>query len=500
MSIFSFIKSHAVLAGTVGAVAVAAAIIGGRVASRSQTSSTAGSNLKHVSLVRASDFRTDSSSVSADGVVQALSQADVKAQVSAPIVRLAAALGDQVKAGEIIAELSNADLRAQLDQAKLSLSAEGISLEAARKAAVDSVRESYLKADEAVHAQVDPMLFNSTKTSPQLSAFVTSPITYQDIWTMRADLTNSLSSWKGIVEALADGASDSEIVASLKASEKAVVPVRALLDKISLTLNEAAIIAVPADLGTVNAWKATITAARSSMSGVASALTAADKALSSALVTQGGEGTSPSTVAEAAVRNLEAQLAKTVVRAPITGKVSALPLRSGELATAGSLIASIVGPGTLQIDAFASAEDIAKIARGAKAYIQGTSTVGRVESISPSVNPANRKVEVKILLLDPEATGLVIGQNVNVRIEAIRTAQGDTGSSGTYRMPIQNVKIVPGNAFVFTLDESSKLVRHDITLGDVRGDFIEVKSGLTPDMQIVTPVYELEEGQEVIAN
>jgi hypothetical protein len=47
------------------------------------------------------------------------------------------------------------------------------------------------------------------------------------------------------------------------------------------------------------------------------------------------------------------------------------------------------------------------------------------------------------------------------------------------------------------VDADSKVVRRPVILGNVQGDFVEVKSGLSDDMKIVSPVYELEEGQTV---
>jgi hypothetical protein len=66
-----------------------------------------------------------------------------------------------------------------------------------------------------------------------------------------------------------------------------------------------------------------------------------------------------------------------------------------------------------------------------------------------------------------------------------------------YKLPIQNVKIVPGDAYVFTVEDSI-IKKNQVTLGEVQGDFIEVVGGLSDDMDIVTPVYELDEGEEVV--
>jgi hypothetical protein len=60
------------------------------------------------------------------------------------------------------------------------------------------------------------------------------------------------------------------------------------------------------------------------------------------------------------------------------------------------------------------------------------------------------------------------------------------------------VKIIPGEAYVFTLDNDSKIVKNPVIIGKINGDFIEIMSGIINNMNIVTPVYELEEGEKVI--
>ena len=61
------------------------------------------------------------------------------------------------------------------------------------------------------------------------------------------------------------------------------------------------------------------------------------------------------------------------------------------------------------------------------------------------------------------------------------------------------MKIIPGEASVYTLDENSKIKKNLVILGEVKGDFVEIKSGIESGMKIVSPVYELEEGDAVTA-
>src|SRR6187549_3002643 len=98
--LFAFIKSHAVLAGTLGFVVVVGAVVGGRAAHKQPISADVGANTKRVALVEVSSFRNSTSTVFADGIVEAASQADLKSQVGAPIAVINKKIGDNVVAGD----------------------------------------------------------------------------------------------------------------------------------------------------------------------------------------------------------------------------------------------------------------------------------------------------------------------------------------------------------------------------------------------------------------
>jgi len=151
MKIFSYLRSHIVVSTAIALLAVVIAIIGGRIATNKPTASVA-SDVTHVTLVNAASFRQGVPSVSANGIVQSHSQADLRSQTSAPVSSIDVSIGDSVYPGETILELQNADIQAQLDQAKASLAlAQGqystgaVSLNSAKQAAIDKVNDAYNK-------------------------------------------------------------------------------------------------------------------------------------------------------------------------------------------------------------------------------------------------------------------------------------------------------------------------------------------------------------------
>jgi RND family efflux transporter MFP subunit len=503
-TVFSFLKSHVVLASSIVILAVAGTLIAGRVANREKTAET-DTNVRQVTLVEAGTFRTGLSTIGADGVVESVAQVELKSQVSAPIARVYYSVGDTVSAGALIAELQNADIRAQLEQAKASLilaeSQQGsseVNLESARRSLVEKIRDSYSKSDNIINAQLEDILYRETSTQEgtvsSLETLVPNRLQEAVVLKQHELKVLTLPEWKKKIDTLTAVSSEADLVDVLKISRANLATISTLLDNTSTAINEISQDDAPLFLLNVTAgWKTIVDAARSSVSGSSAALTAAEAGVTGSGNSQVTSAAAQIAVAKAGIQALEAQLAKTIIRSPISGKIGELPLRSGELASPGQLIASVVGSGGLQVKAYASGEDFSRIQRNARATIEG-SIPAVVTSIAPSVNSENKKLEVKLTILGG-ATSLVVGQSVHALIDASATSNAIAGS--TYLLPMQNVKIIPGDAYVLTVNDQSKIEKRSVILGEIRGEFVEVKSGLADDLKIVTPVYELNEGETV---
>ncbi len=494
MKIFSYIRSHAVLSSGIAIVAVISMIVAGRMANRNKVVDNSQLNVKKVSLVSVSDFRNNQSKVSADGIVESVSQVDLKSQISAPISVVNVSVGDSVSAGQTIAVLQNADIKAQLDQARAGLrlaqgqyTSTGVSLESSKKNAIETLRTSYIAADEIINIKITQSLYESTGNNPKISTFISDRKLSESIRDKYLNSKGMFLDWKRVIDSLTFESKDSEIESAIVLSRKNFNTINSLLDDMALAINDAT--KGTNDAGTFAiflTWQDMIKDTRALANSTMRNLTGTESSISSSVA--------QTSSAQAIVRNLEAQFAKTVITSPISGKIASLPLRTGELAQPGQLIATVVGGGGLQIKAYASGEDFSRIKNGAKVLIQGKIT-GTVVNVAPSVNVINKKVEIKISVDDSNTNELVVGQNVTL---SISTDEQVNNKNNNYSLPIQNVKIIPGDAFVYTLDSESKIVKNPVVLGKVQGDFVEIISGINPDMMIVTPVYEIEEGEKVV--
>lgn len=516
MSIFSYIRKHAVITVIIVLAVIFIAIIGGRAASEKAPADNT-SAVKQVSLVSAAAFRRGGTSVSADGVVESHSQADLKSQTSAPLSVINVSIGQSVYPGQVLLELQNSDIRAQLAQAQATLalsqgqfSTGAVSLDSAKQNAIDKLRDAYNKTYEAVITQADTVLYNNDGNGGRLTSYTVETSLYTEITSTDLDLHQGLQDWRKAVDALSTrtaSTSVDDIKAAIKIAETNMSRANVLFGDMSRILNNLAIYATPSFMASVNAWKATVSGAQASVSGAEQSLTGAETGLNASVSSQGGTAPAQISLAQAGVSNLEAQLAKTIVKSPISGKVSALPLREGELASPGTLLATVIGNDSgLEIKAYVSGEDLSRVAVGAPVMIQGrsvqngTSTAdairGIVSNIAPGVDSTTRKAEVDIDITNGANSGLVIGRTVTVFITTTKASMSGNHPV-SYLLPIQDVKIIPGAAYVYTVDPDSKIKRNDVTLGQIQGDFIEVISGLDDTMNIVSPVYELDEGQLV---
>jgi len=508
MAILSSIKKHLVITSAFAIIVVILAVLIGRKLGSSDTVVVDKSE-KTVVLVNALSFREGSDTVRANGIIESRGQADLKSQMSATVSVTNGAIGDSVYAGQTILELQNSDIKAQLEQAKASLALAqgqyytgGVSLDSARGNALNVVRDAYLKGYDAVNTDIDPLLNNTDGNGSHLSTIITDSALSNKITAARIDLIAILRDWKTTTDSLSASSSVDILNSSIKLSLKNIVAIDSLLANISEALNDSAQHSTPAFTVFLNSWKGIVSGARASISGASQSLSASEAVLTGAGASYSSTAPAQVAAAKAGVDNLEAQLAKTIIRSPIDGKIAALPIGIGELATPGQLLATVVGDSGIEVKAYASGDDLSRIKVGAPVTIQ-SNMKGTVKSVAPNVSDVNRKVEVIVSVDQTATSSLVIGQNVQVAIQAskIQTVRSSISSDqkNIYLLPIQDVKIIPGNAFVYTVDGDSKIKKNAIVLGNINGDFVEVVEGITDDMDIVSPVYELDEGEVVSA-
>ena len=124
--------------------------------------------------------------------------------------------------------------------------------------------------------------------------------------------------------------------------------------------------------------------------------------------------------AKAAVAAAEAELDRTIVRAPIDGKIDRVPVQVGQAVQVGSEIAEIVDPNPMLAVAAVSEARRASVKAGQDAsvrFIDNSKTAGKVRFVSLSADTATRTYRVEVRMDNADAAipdGVTCEMEVNL--------------------------------------------------------------------------------------
>lgn len=261
-----------------------------------------------------------------------------------------------------------------------------------------------------------------------------------------------------------------------------------LLVKLDTSMEEAQLAAAQADASLA---KANLERARSLRAGEANSPADLDAAQARAKS------------AEAAVANLEAAIAKKRIRAPFDGRISIRQVELGQSVSPGTPLASLQSVTPIHADFWLPQQALADLRKGQRVKIRtdifpDARWDGEITTINPEVDVATRNVRVRATL--PNADG---------RLRPGMFASVEVLSSERRRVlviPATAAIYAPYGDSVFAIEEKQggngriakqKLVR----LGERRGDFVEVVSGLAPGETIVSSGgFKLRNGMAVAIN
>lgn len=445
--------------------------------------------LRAVTLESVGSLSGNGSGVGVIGTVRSVSEADIIAQSGGTVRRVNTALGSYVRAGAVIAELENAAERASVLQAEGTYDA----AVAARNAvspddSVTTVRNSYRTAFTAVEVafdtQVDLFFGEPTATGPRL---LIDQGPTQDLSRKRDALDDVLDEWRETARLV--NTRDPQVL--LDDAESKLRTVSAFLNELSLAANarnsratDTQISALASARSTVNTQLSAIASARSAYRSQSTSATASvDAGVKQAL---------------GALRAAQANLERTIVRAPIAGQVNYLPIRVGDYVTALSHVATVAQNGSLEIVAFVSEADRELLTAGTAVTVEGQYE-GIITSIAPALDPTTKQIEIRIAVNGGDT--LVNGQSVRISLPNTVAAPVTEVTSGPIMLPLSSVKLQGDARIVFTLSEEGRLSALNVEVGEVRGDRIEVRTPLAADLLIVKDARGLSDGQRVrVAN
>ena len=208
--------------------------------------------------------------------------------------------------------------------------------------------------------------------------------------------------------------------------------------------------------------------------------------------------------ARAQADNIRATIAKKKISAPFSGHLGIRQVNLGQMLREGDPIVTLQSLDPIYVDFTLPQQQFPQVRSGLPVRVTsdalpGVTIDGRITTINPQVDAETRSIKVQATVAN--RTGkLRPGMYVNVAV-------GLPASQKVLAIPATAVLYAPYGDSVFVIGEnregkSGKTLRQQfIRLGEKRGDFVAVASGLKEGETIViTGVFKLRNGQAVVVD
>jgi membrane fusion protein (multidrug efflux system) len=210
--------------------------------------------------------------------------------------------------------------------------------------------------------------------------------------------------------------------------------------------------------------------------------------------------------ADAAVATLRATIAKKTIRAPFDGRLSIRQVELGQALAAGAPVASLQSVTPIHADFWLPQQALAELKDGQRVRLRvdifpDARWEGAVTTVNPEVDPASRNVRVRATFPNKDGR-LRPGMFVNLEVLSDEIRQ-------VLLIPATAVLFAPYGDSVFVLEQKKdgagkeSTIAHQkfVRLGERRGDFVAVASGLSPgDVVVSSGAFKLRNGASVVVN
>lgn len=472
-------------------IGLAVVIIGGAALAQKGSTDDSGNQARTVTLSTVNELSGGTDGAGVLGTVQSVSEANLSTQTGGTVVRVGATLGQTVPAGYALVEFDNASQRASVLQAEGAYDAavaarNATSLPDTKTSARNAYQSAFTSIDNVLETDVDQFFGSPTPTGPRL--LISAPdLPYGELSRQRQDLDTMMTTWR----ANQASASTADPLTLLTEAQTDTDKVSAFLTTLATEANDLNSNATPAQISA-------LAAARASVNGVESSLSAARSSYRS--TSSGATAGADASVKQAlgSLQAAQAQLEKTIVRAPIGGTVNFLSPKVGDYVNALTHVATVAQNGALEIVLHISDDDRATLAVGSKVTV-GSGHTGVVTEIAPALDLVTKQIEVHVAVTDTkDASDLVNGQSVRVTLPNMAAAKVSAQATSTPALlPLAAVKLTADTRVVFTVGDDGRLKAMPVEIGQVIGDRIQVLTPLPVDLHIVTDARGLSDGEKV---
>jgi membrane fusion protein (multidrug efflux system) len=209
--------------------------------------------------------------------------------------------------------------------------------------------------------------------------------------------------------------------------------------------------------------------------------------------------------AAAQVAAVQATIAKKTIRAPFDGRISIRQVELGQILAAGAPIASLQSVTPIHAEFWLPQQALAGLAVGQKVHVHsdvfpGDTWEGQVTTVNPEVDPGTRNVRVRATVDNPDGR---LRPGMFASVEVLSGEPKDT-----LVVPATSVLYAPFGDSVYVLEpeaagEKKGLFARQrfVRLGERRGDYVAVVSGLSANETIVSSgAFKLRNGAAVVVN
>lgn len=203
--------------------------------------------------------------------------------------------------------------------------------------------------------------------------------------------------------------------------------------------------------------------------------------------------------AQADVRRLTVELDKTMIKAPIGGKISNIPVKIGDFIETNTILTSITQNDVLELNISVPLEKAIDLELGLPVEVLNTEkdaiAVGKIDFISPNVTSDSQLVLAKAFFNNDIQGKLLNRQFIPARII------WDSGQG--ILVPSSAIFRIGGQGFVFVAEKNTEgegliAKQRPIKLGEIHGNSYEVLEGLQTGEQIITAgILKVQEGSPI---
>jgi RND family efflux transporter MFP subunit len=451
-------------------------------------------NLPLVELISAREF-AGSGSINLIGSVRAFSETSLTAEASGRITSVPVSLGDEVFSGQIIATIENASEQAAVLQAEGAYEAALASsnqtstgntqnrFENKKDEIISVMKKAYISADNIIKSKIDLFIDEPESRFPEFSTSLSDYFLRQDINKKRQSLQSTFEDWDILVDSLTvDSISLSDL-------EQAISYLREIEELMRMISNGSVDFDSNSTVSDseISAYISNVSSSRNTVSSLIIELNQNKESLRSS--------TSEVTILDAQLKQslgslnaAKANLAKTIIRSPISGTVNNLSVRTGDFVSVQQRVAEIANNNALEIVTFVGTSDKKVISVGAEVTIEDE-FIGVITEIAPAIDSSTGKTEVRIA---SESSEFQNGDTVRIT----KSFEKSDTTNDIVNIPLSAIKFQLEDGFVFVL-ENQELVLRPIILGTIRGGSAEVIEGLSAQDEFVLDARGLVEGTKV---